>query len=491
MFAPIILVFALGLFFRLKGIEGNHSFWADEADVSSYARDFIEGKIALTQVIQNTYQPMQNLLVAVSFKLFGISELSARFPTVLFSSLGIVFAYLLAARLSNYAGGLLAAFLYAFSQLNLAHATQVKPYAVIETSVLAVSYLILLLSQTKLTHEKHKLHLWIIIILAFSSFLHPEAFLTWIIYLIYLLTTIKFNPERIVKKPVFVILALAFLITAGIGLKLPSLLATFLIPDDFKSIFANANTTYLRELFWRNYAFITMPAIIGFLVTFRSHKALTRGLLVWALLLILIWNFRAFHNVRYLVPIFGLLFVYFGVFWAIVGEKLMNKKSALVCMLVAILLFTGGYKISRKPLSFYNPNSDLLADIQIADYKTAFAQLKNKFPDYEKMVIFNSFLDPQRWYLRTHPTVYFSKGLGENSIPHGLDQHPIYGNLNNFLKEKGNYKQGLLVVEDWQSILPDDIKEYAKKNLKREIRVEGLRQANGDNWPIEIYSWGM
>jgi len=52
-------------------------------------------------------------------------------------------------------------------------------------------------------------------------------------------------------------------------------------------------------------------------------------------------------------------------------------------------------------------------------------------------------------------------------------------------------QKGLIIVEDWESILPEDIKQYAKKNLKLEYRVENLGVSPTDKWPIEIYSWGF
>lgn len=482
----LFIIILGGLFFRLEGIQDNHSFWSDEADISSYARELLDGE-NLTQITQRTYQPLQIFLVSLSFNLFGFSEWSARLPTVLFSTLGILFAYLLATRLSNYAGGLLAAFLYAFSQLNLAHATQVKPYAIIETSIIVVAYLVLLLSQTELPRLKRKLHFLIIFVLTVSSFLHPGALLTWLIYIIYLIAHLKAKILSLGKNPLLIISILVFLFLASASLKLPSIIFGFIIPD-INNINFNNNTTYLRELLWKNYSLITLPAIIGVIITFRKNMSVMTGIVAWILILLFIWNFRAFHNVRYIMPIFGLMIVFFGVFWAIVGDRLLNKKSLLVCALVIILLYAGGDKISRKPQVFYNPNKDLAADIQIADYKSLFNELKNKFPEYKTVPIFNSFIDPQRWYLKTHPSVYLTRNPEQVSA---IDNRPAYGNLKDFLKAKEKYPKGLLIVEDWQSILPDDIKEYAKKNLKREIRVEGLPQANGDNWPLEVYSWGI
>jgi 4-amino-4-deoxy-L-arabinose transferase-like glycosyltransferase len=74
--------------------------------------------------------------VALFFRLFGLSEFSARLPFVIWGTLGIVFAFLLARKLSSDGGGLLAAFIMAFSTLNLAHSTQAKPYIALQTILL-------------------------------------------------------------------------------------------------------------------------------------------------------------------------------------------------------------------------------------------------------------------------------------------------------------------------------------------------------------------
>jgi len=67
----------------------------------------------------------------------------------------------------------------------------------------------------------------------------------------------------------------------------------------------------------------------------------------------------------------------------------------------------------------------------------------------------------------------------------------IYGSLADFKKIVKKYRRGLLIIEDWQSFVPDDVKEYAKKNLKLEFRVESLKEAPDDPWPLALYSWGM
>lgn len=466
-FILLALIVVAGLWFRLKGISTNHSFWADEAYISSVSRDLVTGKISILKAIKMpgvSYQPFNMLLTAISFQLFGISEWSARLPIVIFGTLGIVFAYLVAKKLSDESGGLLAAFLYAFSQLNIANAIQAKPYAVLETLFLLAVYLLLLLSENK--KKNLCLHILIIFILSIATLIHLIGIFFWIPYLIFIV--IKIKKKWLIPIGLIIFISAFNLWTSVFGL--------FKF-NEGKYLFVYNNITYTRELLWKNYAFLLLPAIFGLAVCWKKNKLLILETIIWLATLTFFWTFRSYsHNIRYLISFFGVIFVFFGVFWSKVGEKLIDNKSWLSCLLVAGFLYVGGYKIVRKPAIYYTPNADLYGDVQIADYKTAFALIKQKMPDYKDIAIFNDIPDAQRWYLDKQPTIFFAKG-SKNST------------LEQFLIEKAKYNKGLLIVEDWESLLPEDIKQYAKKNMTRVIRVEGLPEAQGDNWPLEVYSW--
>jgi 4-amino-4-deoxy-L-arabinose transferase-like glycosyltransferase len=479
----VIFIFT-GFLFRLKGIQDGHSFWSDEAFVSAIARNINRGGISAIEGIEIIiYQPLQTIITLVSFIIFGFSEFAARIPAVIFGTIGIIFAYLLGSKLSNKNGGLLSAFLYSFSQLNLANSTQAKPYTAIQTLLVAICYTIILLQERKKKYIS--LHIFIILAATASTLFNYIGILTWIPYLIYFGYSYKKRALLYLKQPHIIFFGGIFFILGVFFLQIPKMISTL-----FDSQTVN-NTTYLRELLWRNYAFITLPAIIGIVTMFKKNKPVFIGVSLYILSLLMLWNFKQYsHNVRYLVPLFGLLFVLFGVFWAEVGERLFNKKSAWVCLLVAVLLFAGGYKIVRKPAVYYSPNADLLGDVQIADYKTAYMRLNEKYPDLKNIAVFNDVIDTEIWYMDKQANAYFMKGVVK-PYPNPADHTMIYGTLNDFIKQKNKYPKGILIVEDWESFLPEDIKQYAKKNMKLEFRVEGLPQAEGDNWPIEVYSWGL
>jgi hypothetical protein len=160
-------------------------------------------------------------------------------------------------------------------------------------------------------------------------------------------------------------------------------------------------------------------------------------------------------------------------------------------------LFTGGYKITRKPASFYSPNEDFAADIQIADYKTLFGKMQTRFPHMDSYIIFNDAIDSQLWYLPGRPpdatfVKDYTAGLKyDQSSIHPITHKPIYTSLKQFQEQVKRHPKGVIIVEDWQSMLPDEIKDYVKKNLKLQIRVDSLPQVQSDSWPLEVYSWGM
>ena len=486
----IVLLLAIivigGLYFRLKGIMSNHSFWADEAYVSSYSRDIVNDKNKLiTSVLIQDYQPLQVLITYASFMIFGVSEKAARLPSVFFGTLVIILAYMLAKHLSDRNGGLLAAFLFAFSQLNLANSTQAKPYAALSMLLLALIYMLV---------KKQSTGYWTILILVITPFVHSLAITFWIIYMFYMILFHKHNIIGLIKKP-FVLgaIIIIFLLTINV-LKVNSIIINFFSLNNNKFIFWFDNTMYLKNLLLKQYGIFVFPALLSLFVIYKKRKELVISLSVWIIVILFLWNFRQYsHNIRYLVPFFGIVFVFFGVFWAEVGKYLLHKKSWIVIFIVGMILFISGYKVVKMPSYYYSPNADLYGDVQTADYKTLYQTVKKKFPDYKNMAIFNDIYDAHRWYMPEKTiTALFMKGFGDmKPVRHGAAGIMIYKNLEQFISEKNKYSKGILIVEDWDSFLPEDIKQYAKKNMKKEITVKSLKVAENDPWPLEVYSWGI
>lgn len=448
----------------------NYSFWADEAYISGIASQLVTGKYSLSQAFDAlSYQKLYILVIAFFFKLFGVSEMTARLPSLIAFFIGTIVIFFLAKKLSNVYGALLSAFLYAFSHLNLAYATQAKPYAAIETILLIILYL--------LTSKKIN-HLLIIFLCIIATFFHSIGIFLWILYGTYLFLNIR-------KTNIFVtVLTLALGLIFAYPMVISFIRAGQIFPYNhlYQSI----------KLFTYKYSFISLSAFFGFIWSFKKNKTISIALLIYSLVVFIMATFQQYiFNIRYVLFLFGILFLYFGIFWAKVGEKYVPKRKWLIPMVVMTLLYATGYKIVRLPQAYYNPNIDKYGDVQIANYKDFYAQLKKLFPDYKNLYVVNDTIDVEYWYFGRYSNTYFIKGT-TNPYQYHIGKHAmIYGSLSDFKKIVKENSQGLLIMEDWESLLPEDIKQYAKKNLKLELRVESLREAPDDPWPLALYSWGI
>ena len=474
----VVILILTVLFFviSIKGISSNHSYWSDEAFVSSVARNIILGNTNLSSGISLIgYQSMQLFSTIVSFKIFGMSEWASRFPSILWGSIGVIFCFLLSKKLSNFWGGALSAFLYTILQVNHAYSTQAKPYSALETITLIVFYFSVKVSQDIKNKYFHILIIFFGCLATLYNFIGLFTFIPYLVIIFPIIINRSFN-RKIIPLLAMVFVFLFFWITK---------IYTFL-PLLFKP--SHNWTIYFKELFWRQFGLFTLPAIFG-IFTIKNKKILL-GIIFSASTLLYAWTFVQYtHNIRYLMPIIGLLVVFFGVFWGKTGEVVF-KKPALICLIVALLIYVGGYKIIRKPAVYYTPNADFYGDIQTADFKVFFQKWREKYPDFEKYPIYAGPFDSLSWYTNRYPTATFNKFTKEPTF-HPEFGYTEYSRLSDFIELVNKNQQGFVMIHDWESYMPDEIKDYVKRNMKLELRVESMAVSPNDKWPLALYSWGF
>jgi len=418
---------------------------------------------------------MQLFTSILSFKIFGISEWSARFPSVLWGSIGVIIAFILTKKLSNLWGGFLAAFLYTILQLNHAYSTQAKPYTAIEVIMLIVIYLSSLVSED---FKNRRIHILAIFFASTASLYNTIGVITFVPYFAVLSPEIA---KRAVNKKLFIAVIILFTLIIGWLARIYSLVPMLIRPEHNWSIF-------FKELFLRQYGLFTLLAILG--VFTIKNKNLLIGIILSSSLLLYAWIFVQYsHNIRYLMPIIGLMVVFFGVFWGNVGDKLFNN-SWWVCLIVALLVYAGSNKVIRKPSIYYTPNADFVGDVQNADYKVFFSEWRAKYPDFEKYTIFAGPFDSLSWYTQRYPTATFNR-FYPSPIYYPQYGFTEYTNLDEFAQEMSKYPQGFVMIHDWISYMPDEIKDYVKKNLKFELRIESMAVSPNEKWPLALYSWGF
>ncbi len=118
---PIVAVLALAAFARLWQIDQfPFGTWNDEADNGNYAVQMLQDPNYRPVYIESTNLPAHFIyVIALSFRLFGVSTISMRFVTAAFGVVTVAFAYLLFRRWFGERLGLVAALLFAVLRYDL------------------------------------------------------------------------------------------------------------------------------------------------------------------------------------------------------------------------------------------------------------------------------------------------------------------------------------------------------------------------------------
>ena len=475
----------------------NYSFWADEAGIATVAKQWVTEKISLVSAFNSsgiTYQKLQIIIEGVFFKLFGISEFSARLPSLLSYFIGLIIIFLLAKRLSNIYAGIISAFLYGFSHLNLAYATQAKPYMMVQAIALTGIFFIVKTKNEKSLSNLIYYHTVVIILFSFATFIHQIGVFLWALYfsfVIYQLFTSKFLKLKFLRRFKISYFFYIFVACLFLFFSLKEILTVLLNGLSLDNIFRFNHSYQVIKLFAYKYSLISLCSLLGFIWIYKKYKDINTGIFLYSIIVFISVTFIAYiFNIRYVFSLFGIMFLYFGIFWAKVGERYLPKKPWVIPLIIILLLYATGYKIVRWPQAYYSPNIDKYGDVQIANYKDFYQKLKMRFPDYKNLYIVNDLYDTESWYMSRYSDAYFMK-FTDKPYKHHTANAVVYGSLADFKREMAKHDKGLLIMEDWESFLPEDIKQYAKRNLKLEFRVESLKEAPDDPWPLALYSWGM
>jgi uncharacterized membrane protein len=137
----LLLIIALGAGLRMFGL-GAESFWLDEA-YSVEIASFPTSEVLHELVINDVHPPLYYFIVHFWIKLFGDSEWSVRFISVLFGVLALPLIFLLSAQLFDRFTGLIAAALLALSQFHIGFSQEARMYALLVSLTLLSFYFFL------------------------------------------------------------------------------------------------------------------------------------------------------------------------------------------------------------------------------------------------------------------------------------------------------------------------------------------------------------
>lgn len=137
--AAIFVVLAAALILRLYHL-GFRDFWYDEVASFYYSQ----------HPLNNWNPPLYWILLHFWIKVFGASEFSLRFPSLLFSLISVFLVYLLGKRLFSPRAGIYAAVFMAFSPFHIQYAQEARPYSLsLYLGILSTYMLFMALTERK------------------------------------------------------------------------------------------------------------------------------------------------------------------------------------------------------------------------------------------------------------------------------------------------------------------------------------------------------
>lgn len=137
----IILVALVGFLVRLVNL--NQSLWLDEAIETLAVKNHSFFTLLTSYVQGDFHPPLYHFILKFWTDIFGYSEISVRFPSVIFSVLTIFFVYKIGCRLANYKVGILAALFFALNPLAIYYAQEARMYSLAMLFVTAAVWALL------------------------------------------------------------------------------------------------------------------------------------------------------------------------------------------------------------------------------------------------------------------------------------------------------------------------------------------------------------
>lgn len=318
-----------GVFLIDNSIAGDEPFSIYHAQMDIFS--------IINELAHGNNPPLYEIVLHFWIKAFGISPLSVRFPSLIFSCITVLFIYKLGKRFFNLEIGLLASLFFIFSNYQTLFAHEARAYALVGMlSVISMYYYLRVLINNEL---KTSILLYFSIATILLIYSHYFGFFILIIQLICFL----FNKKLIKKyrKRIFIvslIIILLYLPYIRILIKRvidSSMNGTWLSPvEDLGNLhdvfytFSNNNTLiYLAFiiLFW-----FTLAMLI-----YRSYfKGIKKPLLVVVIPLLFLTSFS--------------IFIDLPVIWKITANSIF--KSFFIITLIALIIFILFTKNNKKLL---------------------------------------------------------------------------------------------------------------------------------------------
>lgn len=481
---PKFLGVILFIILCLYSLGQNLSFWNDENHAALMSRGILDYGRPITSFGSGNgiYQVALYYLTALSFKIFGITEWGGRLPSVFAGTLLIISSFYFSRKVFDTKRSTILGFLLVFSQIQLAWSTQLRPYIWLELfAVWNIFYLFKYLIDGRKVIDKN---LSIAVIISGISILFHGIGLINLLILIFVILYKIFKYKQYVyllSVPIFGIVGIVAIFnsfTGGFDMVVRAITQFYFFPLHYQIFLSH------------NYLWLIIGASVGYFTLSRRNKELAM-LLAGSIIIIFVMAIFKINPryVRYSLPAFPLMYLLFAEGVGSVIDRITKKEYLrwLITVIVFVSLsFTG--KFVFWPKNYYSINADMREN-PIVDYKYAFERVNELIKDKDNVLIVDSWNDRVPWYLPGQKFILVNKNTTVN-------YDPVYGeeivkNQDELKPYIASHKSGVAIVEDWESLMGEDVKDYIRKNLKFEFTVQDLPGNENDHWGISVYSWGI
>lgn len=504
----LIILTIYGFFLRIYHL-GVPSFWMDEAISSNVAAALVkQGTPSFPSGIIYMRSILNTFFISLSFRIFEISEFSARLPSVIFGTLTIPLVYMIGEKLWNRKLALIAAFFITFSVIEITWSRQARMYQQLQFFYLASIYLFYEFNRNYQERKnKNKINLYLVLtILSFSAAILSHEFgYMLIMTLVPWFIIVNFKEIKNGRKD-FVytrnifgffisMLFIIFIISKLLKYDVPKTIYNLILDNRINSIdYLDAYIYIITE----NFSIFFYLAIIGALFYLKKDWMRASLLIIsFGIPFYIISNYVNTPATRYLYFIFPLLLIlssYFFVFLIELAQYYREDVSEKLgsILIVSIVIFMLLIMLYSPRVFMIKPQEDLDLGVNAprADFKMAYTYIKENMHGSDVIIdtwpaISLFYMGKSDYWLAFEA---FGLGLGTDRLSRNNGSNEVYANasmINNvdMLKDvTAKSDRGWIVIDNTAWIrISLEIKEYITDHFQIE-RTDGN---------IVIYSWGI
>ncbi|MDY6801457.1 MAG: glycosyltransferase family 39 protein [Bacteroidota bacterium] len=539
-FAPyLILLITLGaLFVRIYRV-GFLSVWLDEYMHINPALDILNGREISESDINGIFLTW---VVTLFFKIFGISELVARIPSVLFGAATIPLIYFFTKKLYNRSIGLMASTFAAFSLYLICWSRIARNYA-----SFGFSYILLLIVIWLTFHSIHKKQkesgfwyqnnintrylLILPLVFIFSLINHQLTFFVLFGLSIYILINaivkiVRKTPNRFTNiyaiLSYFIILGLIIFFTPALldkvarpilGILLPERIINWILPDwsyiigklkssdeAFKSFIVYFNV--LKSDFSKVYYLGFLGIITSFFIRGKKQEAIYLFSMFVVPFLLMSFVFRDPSTPNYIYYIYPIFLIYISIsiyfivkyfFKKIFSQNLLSKRSFnhFILLLIILLIIIAIPSKEIKSLITTKEHGQVVKKELFYNRYINWKSVCNQIKPYvnKEDVILSTWPSATNFYLNRNNSVWFRQRVYDTKLKKYVDRKPTNQKNSAYtLQElintyKENKKGWLFADYYFHNIFTDPkARDFVIKNMDYHFNID----KDGE---IKVFSW--